>query len=356
MKHSVFTIFLVIFTSVFGPLFAEETMPARPVLWATASFQTSQNTQLVGLIEPRIKTDLGFQILGRLIKKNVSVGEVVTSGQLLAVVDPTPFELALRNAQSEVSNARAQLSTAIAEEARQQALFIANATPETALELAAQRLETARASETQALAVLAKAEEQLTYTRITAEHDGIVINVYPEVGEIVAPGQVILTIARLDIREAVVDLPEVIAADLAVGGGAIVALELNPQTQVTGTIREIEPAADSLSRTIRARITLIEAPNSFRLGTTVFVSFEKPERSAIILPLTAILMQNGAANVWIINDDDTSARLNRVTIGEPKDGFVEIITGVEAGDRIIVVGVNSLTTGALIRLGEEQTF
>lgn len=356
MKHSVFAIILVISAGVFGSVAAEEALPARPVLWTTATLQTSQNTQLVGLIEPRVKTDLGFQILGRLIIKNVTVGEVVTVGQLLAAVDPTPFELALRNAQSGVSNARAQLSTAIAEEARQQTLFAANATPETALELAVQRLETARASETQSLAVLAKAQEQLTYTRITAEHDGIVINVYPEVGEIVAPGQVILTIARLDIREAVIDLPEAVATELAIGGPAIVALELNPQTQVAGTIREIEPAADSLSRTVRARITLIEASDSFRLGTTVFVSFETTEIPAIVLPLTAIRMQDGTANVWIINDDGTSAGLNQVTIGEPDNGFVEIISGVEAGDRVVVVGVNSLAAGALIRLGEEQTF
>ena len=356
MKRLVFSFSLVIFTSVYSALLAEEPLPARPVLWTTATLQTSQNIQLVGLIEPRIKTDLGFQILGRLIKKNVSIGEVVTSGQLLAAVDPTPFELAVRNAQSEVSNARAQLSAAIAGEARQQALFAANATPETALELAEQRLETARASETQALAVLTKAEEQLTYTRITAEHDGIVVNVYPEVGEIVAPGQVILTIARLDVREAVIDLPEAIATDLAVGGQAIVALELNPETQVAGEIREIEPAADSLSRTIRARITLIDPPSSFRLGTTVFVGFENTETPVVNLPLTAILMRDEVANVWIINDDGVSVRVKRVVIGEPSGGFVEIISGVEAGDRIVVVGVNSLTADAHIRLGEEQTF
>jgi len=356
MKLSVFAAFLSVYTCVFGSAFAQEALPTRPVLWTTASLETSQETQLVGLIEPKIKTDLGFQILGRLIIKNVTIGEVITSGQLLAAVDPTPFELALRNAQSGVSNARAQLSAAIAEEVRQRALFSTNTAPETALEMAFQRLETARANETQALAVLAKAQEQLSYTSIFAEYDGIVISVYPEVGEIVAPGQVILTTARLDIREAVVDLPDVIATELAVGGQAIISLELNPQTQVVGEIREIEPAADSLSRTVRARITLRDAPDLFRLGTTVFVRFDEIETPTIILPLTAIRMQDGTANVWIINDEDTSARLNQVTIRELKGDYVEIISGVEAGDRVIVVGVNSIEAGALFRLGEEQTF
>ena len=85
----------------------------------------------------------------------------------------------------------------------------------------------------------------------------------------VQPGQTIVTVARPDIREAVVDLPESIGRDLRPEARFDIALQVDPSVRAAGTVREIAPQADPATRTLRVRITLDSPPESFRLGTTI---------------------------------------------------------------------------------------
>jgi RND family efflux transporter MFP subunit len=334
----------------------DDPLPARPVLWTTAIPQAEKDIRLVGTVEPKVQTNHAFRVLGRLTLTDASVGDIVTKGQTLAALDPATFELAVRSAQAAVSNAEAQLSSVTTEKNRQTTLLETNATTEAVYDIVAQQLEAARAGLTRAKAALSKAEEQLGYTRITAEHDGVVIGTFAEVGETVAPGKTIITIANADVREAVVDLPDTICDCVPIGTNATVSLELDPSIKANGIVREIAPVADSLSRTVRARVTLKNPPQGFRLGTTVIVNFASQNAPVMAVPNTAILKQDGNAYVWVITDDDTSIFKQLVSLGEDRGILIEILDGLEPGTRIVVAGVNSLEASQPIRLGEELTF
>lgn len=333
-----------------------EPLPARPVLWTTVIPHAENDIRLIGTVEPRVQTNHAFRVLGRLTLADASIGDFVTKGQILAAVDPTTFELAVRSAHAAVSNAEAQLSSATTEKNRQTTLLETNATTEAFHDIVAQQLEAARAGLAGADAALSKAEEQLGYTRITAEHNGVVIGTFAEVGETVAPGKPIIIIANVDVREAVVDLPDTICDCVPIGTNATVSLELDPSIKAQGTVREIAPVADSLSRTVRARVTLKDPPQGFRLGTTVIVNFSSQNAPVIAVPNTAVLKQDGHAYVWVIRSDGTSTFKQQVTLGEDRGILIEILDGLEAGARVIVAGVNSLEANQPIRLGEELTF
>ncbi len=334
----------------------KEQLPPRPVMWTTVVPQAEKDIRLIGTVEPKVQTNHAFSVLGRLTLADASVGDSVTKGQIIASLDPTTFELAVRSAQAAVSISEAQLASATTEENRQNALLETNATSQAIHDIVTQQLEAARAELTRATAVLSKAEEQLGYASITAEHDGIVIGIFAEIGETVAPGQTIMTIANADVREAVVDLPDTICDCLPVGKSATVSLELAPSIKANGTISDMAPVADSLSRTVRARVTLENPPQAFRLGTTVIVDFISTDEPVMVVPATAILARNGKAHVWVIADDGKSVSLHLVTLGEERGTLVEILSGIVSGTRIVVAGVNSLEDNQPIRLGEELTF
>ena len=98
----------------------------RPVLSVVVEPQERGGQAFTGIIEPQFQTDLGFRLLGRVLARDVDIGDSVEKGQRLAAIDPVAQELAVRSARAELSNAAAQLETATATELRQRRLMEQN--------------------------------------------------------------------------------------------------------------------------------------------------------------------------------------------------------------------------------------
>ena len=148
-----------------------------------------QGLGFTGTVEPQYRAILGFRVLGRLIVRHASVGDVVHKGALLAALDPVALELAVRAAAADLSNALAQLANATATETRQRTLLEQKTTTEAQFELAQQAREAAAAAVVRARANLAKAQEQLGYAELRSDFDGVVTAVDAEVGQVVSAGQ-----------------------------------------------------------------------------------------------------------------------------------------------------------------------
>lgn len=187
--------------------------------------------QLTGTVESRIQTDLGFRVLGRIIARNVDVADLVKKGDVVASIDPLALELSVKSAQSDLSNAEAQLANAVTTEQRQRVLAEARSGTEAALEEAQQATRTANASVAKARANLDKAEEQLGYAQLHAEFDGVVTATSGEIGQVVSAGQTVVTIARPEVRDVVVDVPQFAAQRLDIGSTFEIALQLDPKSE-----------------------------------------------------------------------------------------------------------------------------
>ena len=98
----------------------------RPVLSIIVAAQTMRSVGFAGTVEPRYKSDLGFRVLGRIVSRDVNVGDVVTEDERLATLDSVAYQLAVRSAQSDLASATARLENATATEARQRALLDQN--------------------------------------------------------------------------------------------------------------------------------------------------------------------------------------------------------------------------------------
>src|SRR4029079_4553087 len=145
------------------------------------------------------------------------------------------------------TKAEAQLATAKATEQRQQTLVTTDATPKQTLDNAEQARAGAEATVPHAQANLIKAIEQRGYAQLKVGFAGVVTAVGSEVGQVVSPGQNVVTVARPDIRDDVVEIGEDFPVPLEIGLPFTVGLQLLPAVQVEGKVREIAPQADPRS-------------------------------------------------------------------------------------------------------------
>jgi RND family efflux transporter MFP subunit len=327
--------------------------PVRPVLSTIVAPREAINVAVVGTVQPQFKTDFGFRVLGRLIARSVNVGDSVDKGQSLAAVDPFAAESAVRSALAELSTAQARLANASGTADRQRTLIETGAVPQATLDSAEQGDASAQAAVVRARSNLTRAREQLSYTTVATDYAGVVTAIGAEVGQIVSPGQTVVTVARPDIREAVIDVADDLANALRIGLPLVVTLQLDPRVRATGKVREIAPQADPVTRSRRVRITLDRPPETFRLGTTIMTLIPGGAARGFRLPETAILTQEGKSSVWLLDPATKTVTSRNVQIAANNDGSVDVTSGIETGARIVTAGVHHLKNGQHVRLEQE---
>lgn len=332
----------------------EASEPIRPVLSTVVEGTTSSSAVAAGTVEPRFKTELSFRILGRLIASPVNVGDSVEQGQIVAAIDSTALELAVRSAKAELSRSQAQLANASATEQRQRTLIATDTTSRATLDNAVQVRAGAEALVARAQANLTKALEQLGYAQLKTDFVGVVTAASADVGKVVAPGQPVVTVARPDIREAVVDIGPDFPVPLRIGLPFTVSLELLPTIQVSGQIREIAPQADPVTRTVRVRIALNGPPPSFRLGSTVTATLADEQPVILRVPASAVLSNNGRNLVWTVELPASTVSLHQVDLIQDESGF-RVIDGLKAGARVVTAGIHSLKEGQKVRIEKDST-
>lgn len=335
---------------------AHEAEPVRPVLSTVVQPAPAASLTLPGTVEARVETEYGFRTLGRIITRNVQTADIVKKGDVLATIDPVALELAVKSAQSDLVNAEAQLTNAATTESRQKTLFERQSGAKSTYETAEQDRKIAEAAVAKAKASLDKAREQLGYARLLAEFDGVVTSTSAEVGQVVTDGQTVVTIAKPDERDAVIDVPEEASGQLKTGDVFDVALQLDPRVRAKGTVREIGPAADEVTRTRRVKLTLADPPEALRLGAVIMAVADARTQSGFWLPVSAIRTDGTRKTVWLVNEAAGTVSQREVKTGEMSgiEGKVAILSGLEAGDRVVVAGVNKLEDGQAVRIDQEM--
>ena len=316
----------------------------RPVLSQVVTPQSTGGVTFAGTVQPKVQTALGFRVIGLLVARNVDIGDSVTRGQVLAAIDPTTLQLAVGSARADLASAEATRANAVSVEERTRALFKTGTQTQAAVESAEQSTAAAEAALIQAKTTLSKAEEQLSYAQVTAGFDGVVTATGAEVGQVVSAGETVVTVARPDERDAVVDVPDS-SAMLPAGTPFNVSLQINPEIKVVGQVREIAPAADEATRTRRVKIALDNPPATFRLGTTITATLAAAATEEIHLPESAILRRDGKPFVWVVDEAKATVSTREISTAAQSGTFVVVTSGVEPGMRVVTAGVHSLKEG-----------
>ncbi|MEB0092468.1 efflux RND transporter periplasmic adaptor subunit [Pseudomonas sp. CCI1.2] len=328
--------------------------PVRPVLSIEVQPQSVENLgRFAGNIQARYESTLGFRVSGRIAQRSVDVGSEVENGQLLATLDPTDQQNNLRARQGDLARIEAQWINTQANARRQQELFDRGVGAQAQLDIAQTDLRTTRASLEQARAAVTQAQDQLNYSDLRADHAAVVTNWKVEAGQVVSAGQKVVTLARPDIKEAVIDLPASLADELHEGVEFKVAAQLAPEINTTATLREIEPQAERSTRTRRARLTLTDTPTAFRLGTAISVTLTTAIEPRVQLPINAVQNVDGKTQIWIVDVQNQTVAPREVNVISRDDDSVVLVAGVKAGERVVSAGVNSLKPGQKVKVDKD---
>ncbi|GAB6404990.1 efflux RND transporter periplasmic adaptor subunit [Pseudomonas sp. MHK4] len=329
--------------------------PVRPVLSIKIQALNEEDLgRFAGSIQARYESNTGFRVGGRIASRNVNVGAEVEKGTLLATLDPSDQQNQLRSAQGDLAKIQAQLINAQASARRQQALFDRGVGSQAQLDSAITDLKTSQASLDQARAAVNQSKDQLGYTELRSDHKAVVTAWSAEAGQVVTAGQQVVTLAQPDIKEAVIDLPDTLVDQLPSDVVFLVAAQLNPAINTTATIREIEPQAQSATRTRRARLSLAQTPAGFRLGTAISVTLSSAIKPRIELPITALQEVEGKMRVWVIDPQNKTVSPRDINVISRTDSTVVLAGGVKNGERVVSAGVNSLKPGQPVKFDEDS--
>ncbi|MBK5518611.1 efflux RND transporter periplasmic adaptor subunit [Pseudomonas sp. TH10] len=329
--------------------------PVRPVLSIKVQALNEETLgRFAGSIQARYESNVGFRVPGRIASRNVDVGAEVEKGALLATLDPTDQQNQLRAAQGDLAKIQAQLINAQANARRQQELFNRGVGAQAQLDIAQTDLKTTQASLDQAKAAVNQAKDQLGYVELRTDHRAIVTAWNAEAGQVVTAGQQVVTLAQPDIKEAVIDLPDTLVDQLPPDVVFQVASQLDPSITSTAIVREIEPQAQSATRTRRARLTLADSPPGFRLGTAISVTLSSAIKPRIELPATALQEVDGKSRIWVIDTQNKTVSPRDVTVISRTNSSVVLAGGVKNGERVVSAGVNSLKPGQSVKLDEDS--
>jgi RND family efflux transporter MFP subunit len=327
----------------------------RPVLYSVVSVQQQATVgRFAGTIEARYETTVGFRTNGRIASRTVNVGDKVAKGTLLATLDPSDQENQLRASEGQMASANAQWLEAQADASRQSELFDRGVGAKANLDNAQTRLKTTRASLDQAAADVQHAKDQVGYTRLLSDFDGVVTAWRAEIGQVVAAGQEVLTLARPDVREAVFDLPDEQVAALPANARFKVTSQLQGDVQADGQIREMAPQADAATRSRRVRLTLEQSPEELRLGTTINVELSSQAPAHTTLPASVLLEQSDTnpeqGQVWVIDANTLAVNQRQVKVLKREGDQAVIGAGLADGEWVVRAGVNSLKPGQIVKL------
>src|SRR5437660_3742866 len=310
---------------------AETAAPGRPVLVATVHYAAeTPERSFVGTIRPRIETDMGFRVPGKVAKRLVEVGQTVDVGQPLATLDEVDLKLQAEQADAELHAATGVLAQAAAAEQRAKDLRAKGWTTDAQMDQAKAAADEARARLNRAQRSVELTNNSLSYATLVADTRGVVTATLIDPGQVVAAGQTAIRVARFAEKEAVVAIPETLVA-CAKEGVATVTLWSDADRKYAAKLREIAPAADPATRTYLAKFSLPSAGDSVSLGMTATLTLSDSATDRVAkLPLSALYNQGGAPSLYVV-DGSGSLALKPVTVKGYESDNVVITDGVDEG-------------------------
>jgi RND family efflux transporter MFP subunit len=340
---------------------AEPTL--RPVRFTVAQPSGAAETRTyAGVSRAGVESELSFRVSGTVERVAVAVGTAAVKGQVLARLDPTDYELRVKEAEAALAQARVSLRKAEADYDRVRALYENNNAAKSELDAARAAADSSRAQVTAAEQRLEQARQQVGYTVLRAPFAGVISAEGINVNENVQAGRQAFLLTAVGDPEVEASVPEVTIARVRKGMAAEVAFNALPGREYRAEVTEVAFASVGSATTYPVVVRLEEVGPEVRPGMAAEITlrfFEGGDGEAavgdrIFLPPVAVGEDRDGRFVFLL--DEAAGRVNRrsVTVGELTAQGLEVLEGVEPGDKVVTAGVRRLTDGDAVRVLEES--
>jgi RND family efflux transporter MFP subunit len=339
------------------PMTAQPAAPVRPVLVTPAHYEAQvSDRSFVGTVRPRIESDLGFRVAGKVSRRLVEVGTRVDVGQPLAVLDEVDLALQAEQAAAELRAATGVLAQATAAEGRAKELRQKGWSTDAQLDQAKAAGDEARARLNRAERSVELTKNSLSYATLVADAAGVVTATLIEPGQVVTAGQTAIRLARLAEKEVVVSIPETLLTR-AKSGEAQVSIWSNPDKRYIARLRELAPSADPATRTYLAKFSLPDAGDDVQLGMTATLTLSDSASDRVArLPLSALFNQGEGPSLYVADAKSGALTLKRVSVKSYERDNVLVSDGVEEGANVVALGVQKLDPAQKVKIVSSLSF
>jgi len=301
---------------------------------ATAESTASAGEVTVsGTVTSREAAQIASRIVGYVVELHADAGDRVKKGQLLLRIDSTELTERESQAKAALESARAELVKTGNDFERYKALYEKQSVAKKDFDDALARYEMAQAAEEKARASLEEARTQLSYAMVTAPFDGIVADRSVNVGDLATPGRTLMTVYRPGTLEMVSAVGEQYAPYLNAGAPVTLAIPSIDLKQKS-TIREVVPQRDVKTRTITVKAPFSETAGLVP-GLYGTLTFDTRASEVIVVPAEAVKVIGQLETVRVL--ENGAVRVRHVKTGRKlADGKVEILSGLSAGEKILL--------------------
>jgi RND family efflux transporter MFP subunit len=303
--------------------------------------------EAVGTVRAAQTSQVASQMMGNIVEIRAHEGDRVQNGQVLAVLDDAQprsavdqATAALSAAEKEVSAADSELALAEATLKRYQQLYEKKSVSPQEFDEAKGRYQSAeahrdmaRAGQAQANARLMQAQTSLGYTRVRAPFAGIVTEKKADAGTLASPSMPMFTIEDTQSYRLEVAVDESDLRLVRIGQVSPVTIDALGNVQLSGKVVQIVPAADPASRSFLAKAELA-ADARLRSGLFGRARFPRGERTALLVPRTSLVEHGQLQGVYVL-DTNQIAGLRYVTLGRSVGQQIEVLSGLQDGEKLV---------------------
>lgn len=330
---------------------AEAPQVVRPVkVIEIAGAHNGRELHYSGSLKARTEMNLGFRVGGKITRRLVDIGDSVREGDVLAQMDAVDYELSLKSAAANLEAAKRQVETTAISRNRAEQLLARKVVAKSQFEQADLAYQQAVAMRDSAQSALAQAENQVHYTELKAVGNGIVTAINADVGQVVASGTPVVTVALDGEKEVQIAVPEVDIAHFSPGKAVQVGFWSDAMLNLDGKVREVAGSADPQSRTFAVRVSVPNDPR-IRLGMTATVRTATEAATPLVsVPLSALSKKDGHPVVWAVDRAAGTVHARPVEIAEFTADGVRIAGGLTAGDIVVTAGTQFMTENLQVKL------
>ncbi|MDX8482829.1 efflux RND transporter periplasmic adaptor subunit [Mesorhizobium sp. VK24D] len=317
--------------------------------------QTTRQLDYSGSVRARTEMNLGFRIAGKVTERLVDIGQHVNAGDVLAHIDPSDYELSVKSAEASLDAAERQVETVDLAKKRAEQLYAKNFAPKSQLDQATLSYDQAVASRDAARSALAQAQNQVHYTDLKASKAGIVTATSADIGQVVAAGTPVMTVAVDGEKEVLIAVPEMDIAGFRPGKEVKASFWSDDALALNGKVREVAGSADPQSRTFAVRVSLPNDPRVL-LGMTANVAATVGSKAELVsIPLTAMAEKDGKKIVWTVDRANATVHPRPIKIANFTADGVAVADGLKQGDVVVAAGTQFMTENLRVKFSGDVT-
>ena len=295
------------------------------------------------------QSNMRSETAGRVVDVLVEAGDRAEEGQVLLRLDVGRPASAAQAANAAVAQSQARLAQAEREQARTKKLVQTGGLPEQRLDDAEDAVRLASAARDAARAEARLARRGLTDAVVRAPFGGTIVERAVELGEYLAPGSPLLTLADTSLLKARVLLDPREAIDVSVGSKALISVYARPGEVFAGKVVRVGEVIDPRTRRLPVEIEIDDRDGRLRPGLVARFAVETGDPKMVIrVPLEGVFERFGSQHVYVI--EDGIAQRRTVVLGLVGAGFAQITEGIEPGETVVIKGVNRVVDGSKVQV------